>query len=44
VASILLGTQVPVILADTLDGPRKTTASAALAVLLHAAHGQLRPI
>ena len=44
VASILLGTQVPVILIDTGDGPRKTTASAALAVLLHAAQGQLRPL
>ncbi|MDO9237508.1 MAG: bifunctional enoyl-CoA hydratase/phosphate acetyltransferase [Aquabacterium sp.] len=44
VASIVLGTQVPVILTDSGDSPRTRMASAALAVVLSAAQGQLTPV
>jgi phosphotransacetylase/acyl dehydratase len=42
VASIVLGAQVPIILIDSTDSPRTRVASAALAVMLSTAHGELR--
>jgi phosphotransacetylase len=44
VASIVLGTHVPVILTDAADGPRTRAASTALAVVLATHQGQLTPI
>jgi phosphotransacetylase len=44
IASIVLGTRVPIVLTDPTDSPRTRLASVALAVVLATHQGLLTPI